>query len=74
MMITDEQAAEITAQFPGTFGLRGFPGDVFRVSLTASFMGDHGTLVIYTERWNGTVWQDFAKGSAAEIMREMVKL
>lgn len=74
MMITDEQAAQLGADFPPTFGLRGFPGDTFRVGLDACFVGDSGQMVLYTRRWNGVAWVDFAKGSAAEIRREMVVL
>ena len=76
LILTAEQCDALRAQFPRAFGLRGFPGDTFRVSTTFSFIGDDGSVVVYTERWNAKsqLWQAFSKGSAAEVRREMVSL
>lgn len=71
MMVTDEQATQMSVDFPPTFGLRGFPGDTFRVGLEACYVGDDGSMVVYTQRWDGAAWLDFAKGSIAEVRREM---
>lgn len=64
--------ADTLASFPARFGLRGFPGDVFRCSETDSYTDDRGAVVVYTERLVDGKWLAFAKGSAAEVRREMV--
>lgn len=76
MSLAEEKALIVAALalFPRRFGLRGFPGDTFRCSRTDSYVS--GTsVVLYTERLceDGT-WRAFAKGSPAEVSREMVKL
>jgi hypothetical protein len=63
---------EAIRRFPATFGLRGFPGEVFRISRTHSYIGDSGAPVLYTERKSGDDWPPFAKGSESEIRAEMV--
>lgn len=65
-MILDEMA-----QFPARFGLRGFPGEVFRFSAQASYVSD-GVIQLYTQRLVNGRWLDFAKGTPAE-MREQVR-
>lgn len=64
---------EAFSKFPATFGLRGYPGDLFRCSEQSSYINDYGKVTIYTERQakDGT-WQAFAKGSVAELLREVV--
>lgn len=66
--------ADTIAGFPDRFGLRGFPGDVFRCSATDSYVNDSGVVVVYTERLVDGRWYAFAKGSADEVRREMVTL
>lgn len=61
-------------RFSRAFGLRGFPGDTFRVNTMNSYIGDDGQLVIYTDRWDGSMWRAFAKGSEDELRAEMVRL
>ena len=58
--------------FPRVFGLRGYPNDLFRVSLGSSFTGD-GRVTLFTQRFDrlSGVWNDFAKGSAAELEAEI---
>jgi hypothetical protein len=65
----------IDKKFPGEFGLHGFPGEVFRVSRTSSYVNDYGRVVYYTERRmpNGK-WADFAKGSESELRSQMTSL
>ncbi len=72
-MIPTPAIKALAATFPETFGLRGFPGKVFRVSLSSSYMGDDGRIRLYTEvrHWNGT-WSDWAKGTEEELRREIV--
>lgn len=69
---TDEKIRAAIAKFPATFGLRGFPGDVFRISPTASYINDSGRLTLYTQRKDGNQWLDFAKGSESELRREVI--
>jgi hypothetical protein len=70
----DPIAAEI-ANFPPTFGLRAYPGDVFRISRTASYFSDYpalGTLYLYTQVRRGDQWLDFCKGTSAELRAQIV--
>lgn len=74
---------EAIARFPYTFGLRAFPGDVFRISASASYFTGPGecggTLMLYTQRLRnephkghgGDDWVDFAKGTEAELRAQM---
>jgi hypothetical protein len=75
----DALVAAAVAAFPGEFTLRGFPGERFRVSPSASYYsaggGDYNmpsTVYLYTERLteDGT-WRAFAKGTPAELRREI---
>lgn len=59
-------------RFPATFGLRGYPGDVFRLSPTASYIDDSRRVMLYTQRKTGNQWLDFAKGSESELRREVI--
>ena len=68
----DEKIRAAIAKFPTTFGLRGFPGDVFRISPMASYINDSGRLTLYTQRKVGNQWLDFAKGSESELRREVI--
>lgn len=66
--------AQVIATFPTTFGLRGHPGQTFRISARASYFPrlDSKVPTLYTERlWDDGVWHDFAKGSAEELRREI---
>lgn len=67
-----EAVKNTCAQFPGEFGLRGHPGK-FRVSESASHFA-FGEVQIYLEGYIDGMWLDFAKGTAAELRREMVPL
>lgn len=69
-----DMVAQAISTFPLEFGLRAFPGDRFRLSTASSYVNDSGVVTLYTERWNEQLqkWQSFAKGSAAELRREMV--
>ena len=60
------------SSFPAKFGLRGFPGEVFRVSERASY-GSGGSPMLYTERRTETgEWVDFAKGREGELRAQIV--
>lgn len=60
------------AQFPATFGLRSFPGKMFRLSQTSSYIsGD--TVQLYTEVQNADgTWSSFAKGTIDELRQQLV--
>lgn len=73
-MLDAETAIALRQRFSFSFGLRDFPGDTFRVNTMNSYIGDDGQLVIYTDRWDGSMWQAFAKGSEKELRAEMVRL
>ncbi len=73
MLTYDERQAAISAaasQFPTEFGLRGFPGSRFRVSPSKSHYA-FGGVVLYTQIREGERWLDFAKGTPAELRREV---
>ena len=61
------------AKFPATFGLRAFPGQVFRISLASSFVSE-GQVILYTEVKRPDGWVSFCKGTTAELLRNIVKL
>ncbi len=72
----------VIARFPKTFGLGGFPGKVFRISLRNSYFrgpGEaKGDLMLYTEVLgadaNGAAtWTDFAKGTERELADNIVR-
>lgn len=60
------------AKFPAVFGLRTFPGDVFRISEASSFettdRKGNPVIQLYTERLcpDGT-WRSFCKGTPREL-------
>lgn len=81
--------------FPARFGLRGFPGEVFRLSTSSSYLTHNSTppftlfAMLYTQRqlkaddsrvlqspstYKAGDWLDFAKGTEAEMRREVVAL
>jgi hypothetical protein len=64
--------AEI-AKFPALFGLAAFPGELFRVSRTASYFRNMEASVptLYTERLTAHGWSDHAKGTPSEVRQQM---
>ena len=69
------------SEFPETFGLRAFRGDVFRISEAASYVTKGGmgcyvapSVMLYTQRYSDGQWQAFAKGSPAELRAQIVRL
>ena len=68
--LTVETAIEL---FPATFGLRAFPGKVFRISVQSSYPSQDD-VVLYTEVQDGDKWLSFAKGSVEEMQRNVVPL
>lgn len=77
--------AEAVAGFPDEFGLRGYPGKIFRASKVASYYSpgwNHGNwnqapaaVQIQTQTKNEAgEWIDFAKGTEGELRREVVAL
>ena len=69
----DAKIRDALARFPPTFGLRGFPGDVFRLSPTSSYVSG-GNVMLYTQRKEGDHWLDFSKGTEPELRGEIVPL
>jgi hypothetical protein len=70
------------ATFPETFGLRAYPGDVFRLSERSSYVANDAATVptLYTQCWRSRAagwhcdeWCDFAKGTPDELRRQLVK-
>lgn len=57
--------------FPATFGLRAFPGKVFKIGRQSSYISE-GRVILYTQVQDGDRWLDFAKGTASELRKEIV--
>ena len=64
---------ETIRSFPRVFRLRAYPGEVFRISADSSYFSGE-TLYLYTEVQRGETWQSFAKGTIAELRREITAL
>jgi hypothetical protein len=62
------------AEFPSVFGLRGFPGEIFRISKSYSYFNDSDVLMLYTERKSKGEWLSFAKGTVSELLVNVVPL
>ena len=65
----------IIATFPETFGLRAFPGKVFKIVESQSFISE-GVMQLYTyvnvaDRIPAR-WQAFSKGTPSELRAEVV--
>ena len=70
---SEEQAIQMAIDaFPATFGLRGFPGGVFRLNAQNSFVSG-GALKLYTDRRteDGT-WAAFSKCTFDELNHEII--
>jgi hypothetical protein len=66
--------ADAIAQFPKTFGLRAYPGKVFSISQSASYISDFpnpGTVYLYTAVQNGERWEAFCKGTPNELRAQI---
>lgn len=62
--------------FPARFGLRGYPGEEFRIGVAQSMLLDlvDGECRMYTQRLVDGEWRDFAKGTVSELRRNVVAL
>jgi hypothetical protein len=69
----DEQKTAIqdaAALFPPTFGLRGFPGETFRISVRSSYWSED-VMYLYTDVLKGDKWLSFCKGTVSELRAEV---
>lgn len=76
-MNREEILRHAIAEFPPTFGLRAFPGKVFRISYEASYVSnvpEPDTVHLCTQMQHGEIWGDFGEGTPAELRREIVLL
>lgn len=71
---TREAVKRAKAEFPSVFGLRGFPGEIFRISESHSFFNDNDVLMLYTEIKKNGAWLSFAKGTITELLVNVVPL
>ena len=70
-----KQIDEVIAKFPEEFGLANFPGKKFRISRYDSYYSNDFGLQLYTHMLcEDGKWRAFAKGTVAELQRELVKL
>jgi hypothetical protein len=61
--------------FPATFGLRAFPGKVFRINKGNSYVSEVYGVMLYTDiRNDDGSWSCFAKGSPDELRREVMPI
>lgn len=78
-MQNDEMVKAAAAEFPATFGLRAYPGRLFRIEQGASFVSQ-GVVLLYVyakrdESIDGIPspqWLAFCKGTGPELAREIV--
>jgi hypothetical protein len=77
MLSYEEQKSAVQValdSFPIEFGLRGFPGEKFRCSPSASYYSTSYGVMIYTQRYDHERgWLDFAKGSPGELRAQIVR-
>jgi hypothetical protein len=74
MMNYEQQQQLIKSEanrFPAEFGLRAFPGERFKIMLSDSYISD-GRVVLYTGIKTKSGFQAFAKGSAGELIGQIV--
>ncbi len=66
---------EAIETFPELFELVGFPGDAFRLSHTASYIGgrDNNTIMLYAERQVEGGWSPLVKGTINEMRTNIGK-
>lgn len=68
-MTRAERVKAAIAEFPGTFGLRAFPGKRFTLNESASYVADSGAeVMLYVFTADG---QAFCKGTPAELRKEV---
>lgn len=61
---------EAIDRFPATFALRGFKGDLCRISPDSSYINDGGVLMLYIDAWSTLGWANLAKCTEPELERE----
>lgn len=67
-MTDSERIDTEIGKFPEVFGLRGFPGQRFKINRSASFVSrGHVALYVFTEEGKA-----FCKGSPGELRRELL--
>lgn len=59
--------------FPPVFGLRAFPGVVFRLSRTHSRLVD-GRVMLYTESKREAWWCLHTRGTESELRRQLIPI
>lgn len=64
---------EAAKQFPEEFGLQAFPGERFSISEDASYVNDKDVVMLYVYVKKGDRWMSFAKGTVAELLKEVVR-
>jgi hypothetical protein len=73
-----EQVKQAMAKFPKEFGLRGFPGKVFSISASASYINAEGVqLYVHVKDDKAAperCWSAWAKGTARELQSQIVKI
>jgi hypothetical protein len=73
-MQDEETIKRVVNWFTATFGLRAFPGEIFRISPSASYVVD-GKVMLYIERrFTDDRWVEFAKGTISQLQEVVVYL
>jgi len=62
--MNDEKIIQAAAQFPEVFGLRSFPGGLFRINVRSSYVDSNGELQLYVYTDRGAA---FAKATVEEL-------
>jgi hypothetical protein len=64
------EITKVTTAIGETFGLRNYPGEIFRVNPKNSYVTDNGAVMIYTDVYKDDKWFAFAKGTSNELVAE----
>lgn len=70
--------ADAIAGFPAEFGLKAWPGDLFAISRSKSYVNGVGEIMLVTMvrrvDEGRTEWRDFAKATPGELRAQMKAL
>jgi hypothetical protein len=69
-----DAVSKAKAEFPSIFGLVAYPGEIFRISDSSSYLNDAGVVMLYTEIKKRGAWHSFCKGSPSELRTQVRKL
>lgn len=73
-MIQSKQVQAAIESFPKTFGLRAFPGKVFRIAEDYCYESGDSGIQLVTEVQHEDKWLHFSRSSVEQLRQEVVKI